>query len=238
MIVDLPTTANPVSIIEDDCLEVLKRIPDASISAVVTDPPYGINTKSAGNRKISPWPDLCNAAYWYVAWLRECRRVLDSTGSLWTCLNWRSLPTFQKASCDLKWPIESLMVWDKDWISTSHIKALRPRYEMVALFAMPDFVIKDRSIPDIQCFPWSAYKPNGHPAEKPVDLMRFCINVGASSGGLVLDPFAGSGTTLVAAVLEGRRAIGIECNPAYAEIARRRVAAALGAASLFAEAGG
>ena len=47
-----------------DCLEILRSLPSGSVDAVVTDPPYGINTKSDGNGKLNPWADLCNSAFW------------------------------------------------------------------------------------------------------------------------------------------------------------------------------
>lgn len=65
---------------------------------------------------------------------------------------------------------------------------------------------------------------NVHPTVKPVELMRWLCRLVTPSGGMILDPFAGSGSTLVAAVLEGFRAIGIEQDPEYVETARHRVA--------------
>lgn len=209
-----------------DCLDFLRTLPSGSVDAVVTDPPYGINTKSDGAGKLNPWADLCNSAFWYAEWFRVCRRLLRANGSLWTCLNWRSLVTFQKAACDAAWPIESLMVWDKRWIGPGGCRGLRPSYELVALMCNSDFSVEDRGIPDVQAFPWSSQKPSGHPAEKPVDLAAFCVENGSPVGGTVIDPFCGSGTTGVACVQTGRKFIGIEIDPTYADIARRRIAEA------------
>ena len=209
-------------IIHGDCLEVLRGMADASVDAVVTDPPYGINTKSDGMGKLNPWADLCNAALWYREWIGECRRILKPNGCLWSCLNWRSLTTFQKASCDLGWPIESLLVWDKEWIGPGGIRGLRPSYEMVALWAMPDFALTNRGLPDVQRFKWSGFKPSGHPAEKPVTLMRWIIEQSRATS--VLDPFAGSGTTGVAAVIAGASFVGVEMQDGYVTLARKRIA--------------
>jgi len=63
----------------------------------------------------------------------------------------------------------------------------------------------------------------GHPCPKPVELMRVLVAAATPPGGLVLDPFAGSGTTLVAARRCGRAAVGVELDPRYAALARRRL---------------
>lgn len=65
---------------------------------------------------------------------------------------------------------------------------------------------------------------NTHPTVKPIEIMRYLVRLVTPPGGLVLDPFAGSGTTGCAAVLEGKRFIGLELEPAHAEIARARIA--------------
>jgi len=78
----------------------------------------------------------------------------------------------------------------------------------------------------------AARKGNHHPTVKPTDLMRYLCRLVTPPGGVVLDPFMGSGSTLKAAELEGFSAIGIELSADYIEIARRRIAAD---APLFAE---
>jgi site-specific DNA-methyltransferase (adenine-specific) len=141
---------------------------------------------------------------------------------MWTFLNWRSMVTFQKASCDVGWPIESMLVWDKCWIGTGGSRGLRPSYELCALWAMPGFALSDRGLPDVQRWPWSSVKPNGHPAEKPIEGMDWIIR--QSDRKFILDPFMGSGTTLAAAKKLGLRAIGIEIEERYCEIAAKRLA--------------
>jgi DNA modification methylase len=74
---------------------------------------------------------------------------------------------------------------------------------------------------------------NIHPTVKPVDLMRWLVRLVTPMGGTVLDPFLGSGTTLVAAIEEGCMGIGIEREPAYVEIARARVKHAAAQGNLF-----
>ena len=67
---------------------------------------------------------------------------------------------------------------------------------------------------------------NTHPTVKPTDLMRYLCRLVTPPGGVVLDPFMGSGSTGKAAMMEGFRFIGIELNPEYIEIARARIAQA------------
>ena len=70
---------------------------------------------------------------------------------------------------------------------------------------------------------WQARNGNHHPTVKPTDLMRYLCRLVTPAGGLVLDPFMGSGSTGKAAVLEGLQFIGIELDPAYAAIAEARI---------------
>lgn len=218
-----------------DILEILQKIPTGSINACITDPPYGINTKSDVTGKLNPWADLCNAAFWYSEWIKQVKLKITQDGCRWSFLNWRSIVTFQKAAIDSRWPIESLLVWNKDWIGPGGHKGLRPSYEFVALFAGQDFSIKNRSLPDIQTFKWSAHKPTGHPAEKPTDLIKFLVNNSTKKNQLVLDPFLGSGTTGVCCVNLNRKFIGIEIEEFWFDYSCRRIEQAQKQIKLFDE---
>jgi DNA modification methylase len=214
-------------IILGDCLDVLRELPDNSIDSVVTDPPYIIGAISVSNpkSKAGTWADMENSAYWFSAWMRECKRVLKPTGYLLCFGNWRSIPVLIRAFSLAEIPATSCLVWDKGWIGTSAQNQLRPRYEIVMFSAMSDGKIKDRSAPDIYFCKWQAgnMKTTKHPSEKPVELMQYLIRLVTSPGGIVLDPFAGSGSTLVAAKREGFQYIGIEREAEYVEIAKARV---------------
>lgn len=213
----------------------MRELKTASVDCVLTDPPYSINTKSDGQGKLNPWADRVNAAFWYREWIGECRRVLKPTGCLWSFLNWRSLVTFQKASDDLCWPIESLLVWDKQWIGPGGQKGLRPSYEFVALWAKEDFGIDDRGIPDLQRFKWSSNKPTGHPAEKPAPLIRWIIEICTKPDDLVIDIFSGSGTVGAVCQVTKRNFWGCEIDPNWHEYAQRRIEAAAAQPLLFGE---
>lgn len=196
-----------------DSLDVLPTLNAHSVDLVVTDPPYVIGAVSAGNMasKSGGWGDMMNSAHWFSAWYTMVRRVLKPTGAMWTFCNWRSLPVIMRAASDAQWPVASVLVWDKEAIGPGGPVGLRPRYELVALLPMSEFAIPNRGIPDIRASRWSTAKPSGHPAEKPVDLLRWLIEIsGIPPGGVVLDPFAGSGASMLAAIESGCEWVGIE----------------------------
>ena len=235
-----PYHEDPLSTIyHEDAHEVLPTLRGSSVDLVVTDPPYMIGAVSAGNMasKAGGWGDMMNSARWFRDWYAMCRRVLKPTGALWTCCNWRSLPVVMRAAFDADWAVTSVLVWHKDWIGPGGDVGLRPAYELVALLAMPDFAIPDRGVPDVWTVKWSGFKPNGHPAEKPVALMSRIIQTsGVGPGGLVVDPFMGSGTTLRAATDLGVRSIGCETEERHCALAVSRLGQQ--ALPLFEEAAG
>lgn len=210
-----------------DSLEIIKRIPSASVDAVITDPPYMIGATSVGNAdaKAGTWADMENAAYWFAAWYVEAWRVLKDTGYFITFGNWRSLPTMLCALAKSGMPATSCLIWDKEWIGPAAKNQLRPTYEVVLLSGKPGAIIPNRSASDIVRCRWMAgnCKVTEHPAEKPVALIEHLIELVTQPGATVLDPFLGSGTTAVAALRTGRQFIGIERDQRYAEIARQRI---------------
>ena len=213
-----------ITIYHGDALEVLPRLGASTVRAVVTDPPYVIGAVSAGNMasKSGGWGDMMNSAHWFTAWYREVGRILHSSGSFWTFLNWRTLPVVMRAALDAQLPITSMMCWDKEWIGPGGEQGLRPRYELVALMAQPEFVVSDRGTPDVWAEKSSSRKPTGHPAEKPEKLVRRILTT-AECDGLVVDPFMGSGTTAVAARSLGLPFVGVEESERWCEVAVARL---------------
>ena len=213
-----------VTIYHGDALDLLGDMRGSSIDLVVTDPPYVIGAVSAGNMasKSGGWGDMMNSSRWFRDWYAMCRRLLKQDGAMWTFSNWRSLPVVMKAALDADWPVVSNLVWHKDWIGPGGSVGLRPAYEMVALLPMPEFSIEDRGVPDVLTYKWASFKPTGHPAEKPVPLLSRLISESLSRSGVILDPFMGSGSTLYAAKTLGHRAVGIEAEEKWCEIAARR----------------
>jgi site-specific DNA-methyltransferase (adenine-specific) len=206
-------------LLQGDCLELFSNIEDNSVNAVITDPPYMIGAVSVGNTggKANGFADRFNAAYWYSMWINEAKRVLTDDGYLCVFTNWRSMPVLMDAFVRSRWAVDSVMVWDKEWIGPAGKRHLRPLYELILFAGMPKAVIDNRCATDIYRCKWQAahMKTTEHAAEKPVELMRHLIKLTTKPNDLVLDPFMGSGTTGEAALLEGRRFIGIEMEDAY-----------------------
>jgi DNA modification methylase len=226
-----PATAERVEQLADDvilylgdCREVLPNI--GQVDAVITDPPYNFSTSSSGV-KHNMWGDVVNSAYWFSAMFQSYLAAIgpDRPGVIWQFLNWKTFIPLQKAAWDAGLKFDSLMVWDKQWIGPGGPVGLRPSYELCALIAVGGARLANRGLPDIWRCQWASQRPNGHPAEKPVDLLERLIQ--ETPGQRVLDPFMGSGTTGVAAVKTGRGFVGIELDAAYFETSCRRISEAL-----------
>jgi site-specific DNA-methyltransferase (adenine-specific) len=209
-----------------DALEILPTLAPMAYDLVVTDPPYVIGAVSAGNigAKSGGWADMMNSAGWFRDWYAMVRRVLKVDGALWTFCNWRSLPVVMRAAIDSGFPVASVLVWDKQWIGPGGPVGLRPTYELVALLPMPEFTVPNRGVEDIIRMKWTAAKPTGHPAEKPVALFRWLIETSGKGGGRILDPFAGSGTVLAAGASLGCHVTAIEAEDRWVHLAANRPA--------------
>ena len=221
-----------------DCLDVMGQLKPMSVDAVITDPPYMIGAISTGNAtsKSGGWADMENAAWWYAEWLKLARRALKQEGFACVFGNWRSLPTLLYAFAKIQWPVDSILIWDKEWIGPAGPRQLRPTYEVVIFAGMPKAKIDDRSASDVYRCKWMAgqMKTTAHAAEKPVALMRHLIRLTTNPGDTVLDCFMGSGTTGEAAFLEKRKFIGIEREVEYFNgIAVPRITGAQQVQSLF-----
>lgn len=216
-----------VTLYHGDALDVLPALEPGSVNCCVTDPPYVIGAVSAGNlaSKSGGWADMMNSATWFTEWYRMVDRLLRYDGALWSFCNWRTLPVLMKSALSSGLPVTSLLVWDKEWIGPGGPQGLRPSYEMCALMAKPGFAVPDRGVPDVWRHKTGGHKPDGHPAQKPVGLVQRILEVsGLVAGQTVLEPFAGSGTTAVAAKRLGLRCVAIEAEERWCELTASRLA--------------
>ena len=184
-----------VTLYHGDCLEVSEWL---AADVLVTDPPYGLGDRWQGGTWGSN-PMYADARRWDVkpddAAMREL--VGDKPAIVWGG-NYFALPP---SRCWLSWiknPFMNTMAdFELAWTS----------------FDRPSKAYISTRNPDGQ---------RQHPTQKPVALLEWCIRF--MPPGVVADPFAGSGSTLVAAVNQGRRVIGVEIEERYCEIIARRLA--------------
>ena len=209
-------------VVTGDCLDVLRTIPAGSVDAVVTDPPYGMDwcftgqgsgqNAQGGRESVTKGKTIKgDAAPFDPAPFLEFEKVL-----MWGFHHFNA-----------RLPSGSVLVWIKKYP------------DAFDTFLSDADLAWMRGGCGVYCSkvinPASFQSEKVHPTQKPVELMRWCVEkVGSEEGGLVLDPFCGSGTTGVACMQTGRRFIGIEIDEGYAAIARRRIAEA--ANHLFQEA--
>jgi DNA modification methylase len=247
MVVEMPTEAEPVKVVEGDCLEVLRSLPDGCVDAVITDPPYGTDVPRDGygrrqlwnaERRIEGDSDLAAMD----AGLRESLRLLaPNTWAVCFVSPKRHAESVAVAE-GAGFAVKGEVVWDKAVPGLGG--GIRYQHELVVLLAKGEPAGMAQLFSVIRC---NRVQHARHPHEKPVGLVRELVRYTTTEGWLILDPFAGSGTTGVAAISEGRRAILVEKDPEYAALCRRRVSEAMGtgagsllaglpAASLFPEA--
>ena len=216
-----------VTLYHGDAFEVMAGLPDLSATAVITDPPYTERTHtkarsdaSTGGRKaITSFAAFTDEQL--ARALSEAGRV--SSGWVIATLDYRHAIKFDEhPPTGLK--CQRVGVWVKT-NPTPQITGDRPAqgWEAIAYFHRT----KGRSkwngggLHGNYVSPTAA--PEGHPTAKPLHMFADLIKKFTNPGDVVLDPFAGSGTTLRAAKDLGRRAIGIEINEAYCELAARRL---------------
>lgn len=229
-----------VTLYGGDALAIMRDLPDESVDAVVTDPPYSSGgrrenarslrksmTRSVADEDWIPGDSMSTAGFiWTMrTFAMEARRVLRPGGHLLAFIDWRMYPNLAVAleSADLRQ--HPTLVWDKTQIGMGSI--FRNQHEWICHFtagsALPP---QRRDVGNVlRCQPVRA---GDHPTEKPVDLMRTLLSVVCPPGGIVLDPFMGSGATGVAAVAERCRFIGSELSPRYQAVAERHLRIAVG----------
>lgn len=216
-------------VLVDDAVRVLRSLPEGVIDAVVSDPPYASTGDSSSVVSTHGVGLVPVEVQFYEAWarehLREWVRVLAPAGAAWFTCDWRGAMVFDLSAHKIGVRRPVVGVWDREGLGMGHI--LRHVWEAFVILPMPLFQRRKTDEPDLWRCRWTIGDRGGeHAAEKPVSLYRRALALVTDEGQVVLDPFAGSGTTGVAAIECGRRVILIERDEEYAEIARRRCEAA------------
>ena len=215
-----------------DCLEVLKSLPDGSVDAVITDPPYG--TASASKVQTKSGVEVIGFNHAWdsdlpLEWVGEALRCLRSGGSLIAWTDTKALTVlWERVAAMGGKPLQCLF-----WHKLNPPPQPRKNYQSAveaAVFARKEGKVlcwngggATQNI--IQCGLVGGHEANEHPTQKPLKVMRWCASAVVDEGMTILDPFMGSGTTGVAALQMGCKFIGCEIEPKYFNIAKRRIEA-------------
>lgn len=203
-------------VLHGDCTQVLQRLPDAFVDLVVTDPPYGVRYQDRTHRSIANDDDPSRV----LGAFNDVYRLLKPNSLCISFYGWTQVDTFFRAWRAAGFQPVGHIVWVKQYASNARF--LRYRHEQAFVLAKGRPPVPSQPLDDIQ--PW-VYSGNvDHPTQKAVRILAPLIEAFTQPGALVLDPFAGSGSTLVAAAVTGRRYLGVELDRSYCEIARNRLA--------------
>lgn len=207
------------------------------VALVVTDPPFAIFGSSTGassdvadDRMVRPF---------FEALFRIVERVLPDAGDAYVCCDWRSYSALFEAARSTQMKIRNCLVWDKGegGVGTGY----RNCHEFVAYLSRISHRtavktaratgVRHTGKANILRFPRPSGDDRQHHAAKPVELLEQLVEDSSSAGDLVLDLFAGSGSTALAAHAKQRRCALMEIEPARADVAVERLAKFTGTAA-------
>ncbi|MCC4632262.1 DNA-methyltransferase [Xanthomonas dyei] len=228
-------------LLQGDALTILPTLEANSFDALITDPPYASGGLTAAARARPPSAKYCRDGghadfvgderdqrshlKWMHLWLSECARVLKDGAPVLLFTDWRQLPLTTDALQIAGFTWRGITVWDKTEGVRPQLGRFRNQAEYIVWGSKGNMPL-DRRAPVLPgVIRESVRKADKHHLTgKPTELMRQLVRI-CESGGRVLDPFAGSGTTLVAAQLEGLEAVGIEMTDQYTAVTRERLTA-------------
>jgi len=214
-----------IKLMQGDCLERMKEIPDGSVDLILTDPPYGMNYQSARRTDKDKWkPKIANDKSPFIWWINEAMRVVKDGGCVVSFCRFDSWSAFEYAFKMAGFCVKAEIVWDKMTHGTGDLRGCPGFRHEIAIFATKGrFAFGNGRPQSLISIPRISPSKLMHPNEKPVELMDWLIRYYAPSEGVVLDPFTGVSPVGVAAVRNNRKFIGIELDLDYFNIALNRV---------------
>ena len=226
---------------DGDCVELMGKMPAASVDLIVTSPPYNLRNSTGNGMKNGNGGKWKNAQLLhgydtnddamphdkYVTWQRACltamMRVLQDDGAIFYNHKWRIQAGLLQDRNDIVsgFPVRQIIIWKRAGGINFNPGYFLPTYEVVYLICNPDFRLapKANAFGDVWVIPQE--RDNPHPAPFPVELAQRCIE--STTANIVLDPFMGSGSTAIAAETCGRKWIGLEISRDYSKAARERI---------------
>jgi len=214
------------------------------IDGVITDPPYSsggafrsdrllsTNEKYVQGGQLTQRPEFAGDSrdqrayyYWVSMWMSQALSIANQSAVCALFTDWRQLPTTTDALQGGGWVWRGIGVWDKTEGARPRLGGLSSQCEYIAWgTAGPlDEQANPVALPGVMRDFGVRGADKVHVAQKPDSVMGWLVQL-VRPGGVILDPFAGSGSTLVAAKAHGRKAIGIELDEYWCEKAAKRLA--------------
>lgn len=218
----MPTTAQRANlprnqILLGDCCDLMQRLPAASVEFILTDPPYIVAYQDRSGRSL----EGDRSAAWLAPAFAEAYRVLRSDSVCVSFYGWSRTDLFFSAWKAAGFRVVGHIAMPKRYASSARL--VRYQHESAYLLAKGNPRQPKHLIGDVIHWTYSGNKL--HCTQKPTSVLTPLIQSFCPPRGLVLDPFAGSASTCVAARSLGRDYIGMEIDPACHSIANRRLAA-------------
>ncbi len=217
-----------IELLQGDCLEMMKDIETNSVDLVLTDPPYKMTKQGKSCRPNYMRSGMGDNLFEgelpdTQTWLKLCYDKMKEDSHLYIFTNTNSLQEFLNVATDVGFKLHNVISMIKD---TKMPNRWYLKYTELVLFFRKGnaFPINDMTSRDYEFVTMPTLK-NGkiHVSQKPLSFIEKLITNSSKEGGTVLDPFMGSGTTLLACKNTGRNGIGIELDEAYFKIARERI---------------
>jgi len=199
-----------------DCIDVMAHLPARCVDFILTDPPYLVNYRDRSGRSVA---NDANDGAWLKPAFAQIHRVLKDNSLCVSFYGWNKVDLFMTAWREAGFAIVGHIVFRKHY--GSNARFLSYRHESAYLLAKGRPPLPASPVPDVLDWQYSGNRL--HPTQKPVGILKPLIAAFTQPGGVVLDPFAGSGSTLLAARELGRRFIGIELDQQHHRTASSRL---------------
>jgi adenine-specific DNA-methyltransferase len=209
----LPFIVNEV--VHGDCIRVMRQMPDECVDMVLTDPPYVVNYRASDGRSV---PNDDNTRWMFPAF-SELYRVLKPNSYCVSFYGWGKADRFLSVWKECGFRPVGHFVWVKRY--ASRVRHVQMRHEQAYLLAKGEPKFPVCPPPDV--LPWKYTGNRLHPTQKPVDSLTPLIEAFSKPHEIVLDPFAGSGSTGIAAWQCHRQFILIEKDETYYRAASHRL---------------